>query len=69
MKLKISMTYDNISNEWLEWYLKRLSNEEVLPGSTKIIEDLKEYGHASFSSKDPTSSAVATTEYLIVKGD
>jgi hypothetical protein len=54
-----------VDREWLDWWLKRLANEEVMPGSTTIVEELRECGYAVFSSKDPSSEVVARTEYLI----
>lgn len=65
MKLKITTTYYNVDQSWLDWYLDRLANEQVMPGSTVIAEELRECGHAVFSSKDPSSSVTASTEYLI----
>lgn len=67
MEMIITTTYSNIDQEWLDWYLKRLANEEALPGSTLIIKDLKSCGQAAFTSKDPTSDVIATTEYEIIK--
>lgn len=67
MELQITTTYENINQEWLDWYYRRLANEEVLPGSTSIVKELKIYGNASFVSKDPSSDVVAITEYQVTK--
>lgn len=67
MKMRIETVYENVDQEWLDWYLKRLANEQVLPGSNVIVEELKECGHAVFSSKDPSSDCVATTTYEVLK--
>ena len=67
MKVTIETIYENVDQGWLDWYLKRLGNEQVLPGSTNIIKELKENGYASFSSKDPSSNVIATTKYKVVK--
>lgn len=67
MRLEIKTVFENVDQEWLDWYLARLENEEVLPGSTLIVKQLKEIHHAAFSSKDPSSDVVATTSYLIRK--
>lgn len=64
-KLIITTTCENCDEEFIHWYLKRLKNEEVMPGSTVIAEELEECGHAVFVSKDPTSPVVATTCYEI----
>jgi hypothetical protein len=66
MKLIIETTYDNISEDWLKWYIKRMKNAEVLPGSTKIADDLNVFGSAEFSSKDPSSGTIALTKYKII---
>lgn len=68
MTMRIETVYENVDQKWLDWYLKRLGNEEVFPGSTVIVEELKECGHAVFSSKDPTGPCIATTTYEIFKG-
>lgn len=67
MKVIITSTYENVDQEWLDWYLRRLANENVLPGSTWIASDLKVFGKAEFSSKDPQSEVVATTKYEVIK--
>jgi len=63
MRLKITTEYTNCNQEFIDWYMKRLSTQEVLPGCKSIIETLKETGHASFSSADPDSPTIATTTY------
>lgn len=65
MTVKIISTYENVDQKWLNWWLKRLANEEVMPGSTTIVEELRECGYAVFASKDPSSHVLATTEYYI----
>lgn len=65
MKLVITTTYENASEEWISWYLARLVNQEVLPGSMTIAEKLKRDKFASFRSEDPTSDCVATTTYRL----
>ncbi len=67
MKLIITTTYENINQEFLDFYLKRMENAEVLPGSMKIVKELKKKGFASFVSKSPESLAIGTTTYEIVK--
>lgn len=67
MKLKITTTYENFDKEWLDWYMKRLANEQVLPGSTSIVEQLQKDGAASFSSKDPEGPCIATTAYELIR--
>lgn len=67
MRMRITTTYNGVDKEWLDWYLKRLANEEVLPGSAAVAEELKECDFASFSSKDPDSNVTAATEYEILE--
>lgn len=67
MRLRIETVYENVDQQWLDWYLNRLANAQVMPGSTMISEELKECGHAVFSTKDPNSYCVATTTYEISK--
>lgn len=67
MKLSIETVYENFDQEWLNWYLNRLSQSEELPGSDTITQELKETGHAVFASKDPESKCFATTTYRIEK--
>lgn len=67
MTVKITTTYRNVDQEWLDWYLKRLANEQLLPGSTSIADKLKDAGRAIFESSDPSSDITATTEYQVLK--
>ncbi len=69
MTIKIISTYTNVDEKWLDWWFKHLVNEEVMPGSTVIVEELKESGYAVFTSKDPSSPVVASTEYRVDPGD
>ena len=65
MKVVITTTYENVDQEWLDWYLKRLAMSEVLPGSMSLTEKIQNDGFAEFSSKDPESDVVATTKYEV----
>lgn len=65
MKFEIKTVFENVDDEWLEWYFNRLANEEVVPGSTKVIQTLRNNDFAFFSSKDPTSNVTATTYYSV----
>lgn len=65
MQVKVVSTYENVDEAWIEWWLKHLANEEVMPGSTVIADELREADYAVFASKDPTSPVVAKTEYHI----
>ena len=65
-KFRITTEYSNVDQAFLAWYYERLANEEVMPGSTVIVEELKECGHACFTSKDPDSNVVATTTYEVI---
>lgn len=67
MKFIITTTYDRVDDEWLEWYLNRMENEEVLPGCREIIKSLRKNLTASFVSHDANSDVVATTNYRIKK--
>ena len=67
MKLIIKTVYDNIDNQWLQWYLDRLENSNVLPGSMSISKKLARDGNAEYLSKDPTSNTTAITTYEIEK--
>lgn len=67
MKIKVTTIYESVDQQWLDWYLKRLSDPEAFPGAMQIAKDLEEYGQASFSTDDPTSKVIGTTEYLIVR--
>lgn len=68
LKLTITTTYENVDQEWLDWWFDRLANEQVMPGSTVIVEELKECGHAVFTSKDPDSDVIGSTAYQVDKG-
>lgn len=68
MKFVITTTYENVDDEWLDWYLKRLKAAEVTPGSTGCADTVREDGYAEFSSKDPTSAVIATTSYEVING-
>lgn len=63
MKIKISTTYENVTEEFLQDWLEEIN----LPELQGVTKDLKEFGHATHKSKDPTSDCVGTTEYLIVR--
>lgn len=67
MTVTVITTYRNVDQEWLDWYLKRLANEQVMPGSTTIAAELRDCGHALFCSKDPDSEVIATTEYRVLE--
>lgn len=67
MYVKVVSIYNNVDDEWLEWWLKRMENEQVMPGCKKIIKELRGKGYARFSSKDPTSKVEAVTTYIINK--
>lgn len=67
MHVKVISTYENVDEKWLEWWLKRLNNEEVMPGCTNVIKKLRETDNAHFTTKDPTSSVIATTTYQIFR--
>jgi hypothetical protein len=57
--LRVTTTYKNCTDEFVERYLKRLYNEEVLPGSTGII--------AEFTSQDPDGPTITTTMYELIE--
>ena len=65
MTVEIKTTYENVDEKWLAWYLERLSNEQVLPGSTAIADELRTKNVATFSSQDPCSNVVASNQYVI----
>lgn len=65
MRVIVESVYENVDQAWVDWWLKHLDNEEVMPGSTVIVEELKDCGHAVFASKDPTSNVIAKTSYTI----
>lgn len=67
MKFIIETVYHNVDQQWLDWYLKRLGDEEVLSGSTSIVEAVRKYGSASFTSKDPSSDVVGVTTYKMIR--
>jgi len=67
MKFIVTTTFDNVDTEWLAWYMDRIKNEEHLPGSVVIVDELVKAGYAKFSSKDPDSEITATTEYEVVQ--
>lgn len=69
MRVEIKSVYENVDEAWLEWWLKRLEHNEVMHGSRVIVQELKDCGDATFSSKDPTSPVVATTYYKIEKNE
>lgn len=63
MKLIIETVYDNIDQDWLDWYCDRLDIAEVPIDISKFKIGLG----VSFSSKDPTSEVIATTSYGLIK--
>jgi hypothetical protein len=67
MKFIITTTYEQCDQEFIDWYLERLKNEEVMPGSMTIVDELKSANFASFTSKDPSGPTIATTTYEILK--
>jgi hypothetical protein len=64
MKIKIETIYENVTPEWLDWYIENLKNKVPVP-----IEKLKEGVHLSFSTKDSTSDVIAVTSYELLKGE
>lgn len=66
MTFTITTGYENINQEWLDWYLERLASQDVMPGSTGVVDSIKKLGRASFTSKDPISEVVGTTQYVLV---
>lgn len=66
MKIVVTTIYENVDQKWLDWYLGRLASADEMPSSTKLVENLKKYRVASFSSKDPESDIVGTTRYYIL---
>lgn len=65
MRVTVETIYENVDQEWLDWWLRRLAKANHMPGSTAIVEELKESGCACFASKDPTSDCTAKTTYRI----
>lgn len=65
MRITIKTTYENCDEKWVNAYLRRLREAEVLPGSMKIANELEWYKVARFTSKDPDSDVVGTTVYHI----
>lgn len=66
MIVKITTEYKNCDEAWVSWYLARLANENVLPGSIVLAGQLRETRYADFISKDPSSKVVAKTTYEII---
>jgi len=64
MKIKISTTYFNVNEEFLENWLRETGSMVELHG---VVDDLREFGHAVYKSKDPDSDAYGETEYMVVK--
>ena len=62
MRIVIKTTYKNIDQEWLNWYIERLDKA----GVPINFDEFKNGNRVSFTSKDPTSKAFATTEYLLI---
>lgn len=67
MKVIVTSTYENVDQEWLDWWLERLSVHSPLPGGREAASTLQSETFSSFSSKDPTSDVIATTTYEIKK--
>lgn len=67
MNVVVKTEYTNVDQEWLDWWLNRLRNEDSLPGGSEIVDELIKWGNASFTSKDPTSGCVGETTYEIIK--
>lgn len=64
MKLIIETVYENITEEWFEWWLSRFPKDDE---SALALRDGDTY--VQYSSKDPTSNVFATTTYRIERGD
>ena len=68
MKFVITTTYENVDQDFMDWYYDRLTSQEShLPGAAEIVEELKACGYAAYASKHPTSDVVGTTEYQVIK--
>ena len=65
MKLTLTTTYENISEEWLDWYLNRLRNSGF-PYVKKAADALEKGKSYSWSDQDPEDpKIVATTSYRL----
>lgn len=67
MKVVITSVYENVNQEWLDWYISLLKDTPRLPGCRSIAQELKESDKAMFKSKDPSSEVEATTYYEVVR--
>lgn len=65
MRLEIKSVYENIDQDWLNWWVDRMKKEAPMPGVDVIVDELIETGDAVFASKDPTSPSIATTYYKL----
>jgi hypothetical protein len=68
MRLAITTVYENIDQEWLEWYMARIRREDnfVYQGE-RIFQQLKDTDQAIVHSNDPNGNAKATTTYRVYR--
>lgn len=64
MKVIVTSVYENVDQEWLEWWLLRIG---TLRENERVVRELREGKVSAFSSKDPSSAVVATTTYEVVR--
>lgn len=64
MKLTIETVYENVTEEWYQWWLSRFPKEHQAAAVLRNGNELAEY-----SSIDPTSNVFAITTYRIEKED
>ncbi len=65
MKIIVITTYENVDEEWREWWLNRIA---PTLGPEKIAL-LRRVGETYFQSADPTSPCTAKTVYKIIQDE
>ena len=68
MKIKLTTTYENCDEEFIDWYCKRLDSMPDLKAN-KVGQTLLETGHAEYlsSTKEGKTLRTATTVYEVIK--
>lgn len=61
MKFIIETVYENVNQEWMDWWLAQPKPKEL----KQSMEALSRNGNAFFISKDQTSEVKATTTWEV----